>query len=74
MTPTRTTHEGACNEPQPWNWSNACARKPGHDGEHHTKPDGRGLVLSWTEGGMVSSVHAARPSEYACRSRQEVKA
>jgi len=31
----RLTREGACNEPQPWNWRDACRRRPGHSGDHH---------------------------------------
>ena len=27
---------GACNEPRPWNWKNACRRRAGHSGLHHT--------------------------------------
>jgi hypothetical protein len=28
--------EGACNEPEPWNWYSACRRRAGHPGAHHT--------------------------------------
>jgi hypothetical protein len=32
----RYTFRGACNEPQPSNWQNACRRWAGHSGAHHT--------------------------------------
>lgn len=32
----RYTITGACNEPLPSNWANACRRVAGHGGEHHT--------------------------------------
>jgi hypothetical protein len=32
----RYTFEGACNEPVPSNWKNACRRHAGHPGLHHT--------------------------------------
>lgn len=31
----RYTFAGACNEPVPNNWKNACRRRAGHHGEHH---------------------------------------
>lgn len=30
----RLTQDDWCNDPQPWNWRNACMRQPGHDGAH----------------------------------------
>ena len=36
--------EGACNEPQPWNWYSACRRKAGHYGPHHTWDPSTGMV------------------------------
>lgn len=32
----RYTFAGACNEPMPSNWKNACRRRAGHPGPHHT--------------------------------------
>jgi len=32
----RYTFAGACNEPVPGNWKNACRRRAGHPGLHHT--------------------------------------
>lgn len=32
----RYTFAGACNEPMPNNWKNACRRKEGHGGLHHS--------------------------------------
>ena len=32
----RYTFAGACNEPVPNNWKNACRRRAGHAGLHHT--------------------------------------
>jgi hypothetical protein len=32
----RYTFRGACNEPVPNNWKNACRRRAGHSGAHHT--------------------------------------
>jgi hypothetical protein len=32
----RFTFAGACNEPVPFNWKNACRRRVGHPGLHHT--------------------------------------
>ena len=32
----RFTFAGACNEPVPNNWKNACRRRAGHPGVHHT--------------------------------------
>jgi len=32
----RYTFMGACNEPVPNNWKNACRRRAGHAGEHHS--------------------------------------
>ena len=31
----RYTFAGACNEPVPSNWRNACRRRAGHSGPHH---------------------------------------
>jgi hypothetical protein len=32
----RYTFANACNEPVPNNWKNACRRRAGHSGRHHT--------------------------------------
>lgn len=32
----RYTFAGACNEPRPSNWSEACRRRAGHTGLHHS--------------------------------------
>ena len=32
----RYTFAGACNEPLPNSWKNACRRRSGHSGLHHT--------------------------------------
>jgi len=32
----RYTFAGACNEPEPHSWKNACRRRAGHTGLHHT--------------------------------------
>lgn len=32
----RYTFAGACNEPVPYNWQDACRRRAGHPGPHHS--------------------------------------
>jgi len=44
----RVTHEGACNEPVPGNWSDACLRREGHKGEHRGSRLHHGRELAWS--------------------------
>lgn len=43
--------EGACNEPQPYNWRSACRLRSGHSEEHRAPVIG-GRVYRWTDDAM----------------------
>jgi hypothetical protein len=47
----REQHVGACNEPQPHNWRNACVLRPGHEGEHRA-PNSQYTDFAWTGGSV----------------------
>lgn len=71
--------DGACNEPQPWNWKDACRRKPGHDGEHHAflsrDRDGHATrILAWPgPDGPVNDRAALAPRAYALSSSESAR-
>lgn len=55
----RLTQPDWCNDPQPYNWHNACMRPPGHAGEHAVRKSyRRDEAFSW-ESGRVHSVAAS---------------
>ena len=72
----RLTVDGACNEPQPYNWRDACRLRPGHAGAHRAPIIG-GWRSRWTDDATwhateapvvgasrkLGSRHYVRPSE-----------
>lgn len=58
----RDNIEGACNEPQPWNWKHACQLRPGHKGAHRVN---KGVDdLAWLdENGPVDVVSAFKTTK-----------
>lgn len=50
----RDHRDGACNEPQPFNWKHACQLKTGHKGDHRVAVGEDDLA--WSHDGPVEVV------------------
>ena len=69
---TRRVLPGACGDPQPWNWYDVCALRPGHKGDHRRAHVRRHAPGGWTRWdlswpgsqGPVVSVVALPPRAY----------
>lgn len=58
----RDAWDGACNEPQPYNWKHACQRPPKHRAEHRVNQGD--VDLAWTGDGPVEIMPAMSARAY----------